>query len=973
VASPDTDSSVLRFGPYSLDPANARLLRDGQVLELVPKDLDVLCFLARRPGRLVSKDELLDAVWGRRFVSESVLKNAISRLRGLLGDDARTPRYIETAQRRGYRFIGGVDAPVPAASMRELVGRDDALRWLQQRLHAVRGGRTRLALLAGEAGIGKSSLIGAFAAPAAATGEVWLAVGQCIEHAGAVEPYLPMLEAIGGLCKSQPDAGLVALMRQVAPTWLLQLPWFVTAQDRQQLQHEVAGATRERMLREFGELLDRLTAVRPLIVVVEDLHWSDGPTLQLLGYLARRPGSARVLLLGSLRPADVIAADHPLKALRQELRQQRLCDELELNLFSEQDAAACLARQADAIDWPEALVRALHEHTGGLPLFVAAVIDELAGDTIGADPVTRAHRLRQGLQMLSEVPRSIFGLIEQQHARLPPARQRWLEAAAVAGVEFVHAPLADALGIDADALQADFDALVRTGIWLRDSGNARLPDGRLGLRYSFRHAVYRHVLYDLGGASRRAVMHRRLALALQRAHGHEADSIAAELALHFEMGQEPAQAVRQLAVAAHRALRRFAAAQAAEIAQHGLELLESLAERPALRDTEIELNVELGLSMTILQGVTSTESTRAFGRAAALMDIMHPAPARVAAMHGIWLAMLARANYVRARDMAVQALALAAQRDDADLAFAGHSAMGITLAHTGDSAQAQDHLARALALQPTVGALLPEAMFSFHPGVQLRCYSALMLWNLGQPSAAAHQLHEAVAVADTLRHPVTWILSRFVQGLFLCMAGEHEAARVLTERALDDASGQLLERGAGALWWVNGRALAALGDSDTGLQRMRKGVELKQRHGQRYGLTRWHEHYAEACMQAGRHDEAMATLDEGLHLADRSGEHLSTSSMQCLRGRLLHAAGQHAPADAAFRAAQATARQQGALYLEIGAALARCELQPAHGLAHRHEAGAELEALLGRWSDPLDPPHVAQARAWIGHHWMNIQ
>jgi tetratricopeptide (TPR) repeat protein len=421
-----------------------------------------------------------------------------------------------------------------------------------------------------------------------------------------------------------------------------------------------------------------------------------------------------------------------------------------------------------------------------------------------------------------------------------------------------------------------------------------------------------------------------------------------------------------LAVAAHRALRRYAAAQAAGIAQHGLDLLESLPERAALRDTEIELNVELGLSMTILHGVTSAESTTAFGHAAELMDEMHPAPARVAALHGIWMTMLARAKYVRARDMAVQALALAAQRDDSHLAFAGHTAMGITLAHTGDSAHAQDHLAQALQLQRTVGAVLPDAMFSFHPGVQLRCYSALMLWNLGQPSAATQQVQQAVELADSLRHPITWILSRFVQGLFHCMFGEHEKARLLTQRALEDASEQRLDRSAGALWWVNGRAAAALGDTDTGLQLMRKGHELKQRHGQRYGLTRWYEHYAEACMAAGRDDEAMATLDEGLQLADSNGEHLSTASMHCLRGHLLRDAGHRASADAAYRTAQTAAREQGALYLEIGAAVARHALfVQTEGTVARCESVADLEALLEHWSDPMNPPHVVQAKAWI--------
>lgn len=974
---PDTDTSVLRFGPFSLDPANARLLRDGEAMELVPKDLDVLCFLARRAGRLVSKDELLDAVWQRRFVSESVLKNAISRLRGLLGDDARAPRYIETAQRRGYRFIAnvamsvtGVEAPVPGALPAlaslpgELVGREDAMHWLRQHLQTVLAGRSRLALLAGEAGIGKSSLIEAFVAPLRTDGRAWLATGQCVEHAGAVEPYLPVLEAISGLCKSYPEAGLVALMRQVAPTWLLQLPWFVTADDRQLLQHEVAGATRERMLREFAELLERITAARPLVMVIEDLHWCDGATLQLLGYLARRPGGARVLMLGSLRPAEVIASEHPLKALRQELRQQRLCDELELNLFSEQDAADYLARHAAGVEWSDALVRGLHEHTGGLPLFVAAVIDELAGKESTHDPASRAHHLQTGLRMLREVPRSIFGLIEQQHARLSETRQRRLEAAAVAGVEFVHAPLADALGVDADDLQADFDAFVRAGTWLRDGGATQLPDGQLGMRYVFRHAVYRHVLYDLAGASWRTQMHRRLALALQRAHATQTEAVAAELALHFEKGEDPVQAVRQLAIAAHRALRRFAAAQAASIAKQGLALLQSLPERPALRDLEIELNVELGLSMSILRGVTSDESTSAFSHAAELMDDLHPAPARIAALHGIWMAMLARAKYGRAKEMAAQALTLAAQRGDPHLAFAGHSAMGITLAHTGDSAQAQEHLGQALELRSAVGTVLPDAMFSFHPDVQLHCYSALMQWNLGQPSAAARQVEYATELANALRQPVTWILARFVKALFHCMLGEYEQARALTDRALEDTRELRLERGSGALWWVNGRAIAALGDTDAGLQRMRQGHQVKQRHGQGYGLTRWHEHFAEACMQAGRHDEAAATLDEGLQLADRNGEHLSSSSMQRLRGDLLSAAGQQDSADTAYRLARTIAREQGALYLEIGAAVGRCERGPPVGLSPAGPVN-DLEVLLGRWSDPLSPPHVARARAWL--------
>jgi DNA-binding response OmpR family regulator len=106
---------VLALGPYVLNESNARLTRDGVPLEIPPKPFAVLCYLARNANRLVTKDELLDAVWGHRHVSESVLKTAINLLRTQLGDDPRAPRYIETANRLGYRFVAQV-APVAAAS-----------------------------------------------------------------------------------------------------------------------------------------------------------------------------------------------------------------------------------------------------------------------------------------------------------------------------------------------------------------------------------------------------------------------------------------------------------------------------------------------------------------------------------------------------------------------------------------------------------------------------------------------------------------------------------------------------------------------------------------------------------------------------------------------------------------------------------------------------------------------------------------
>ena len=125
---------------------------------------------------------------------------------------------------------------------------------------------------------------------------LWLASGQCVEHYGPGEAYLPVLEALGQLCRGPGGDALVALLRQHAPTWLVQMPWVLTAAHRAQLHDELQGATRERMLREFAEVVDTLTAETPLVLVLEDLHWSDYATLDLLALLARRRTPARLLV-----------------------------------------------------------------------------------------------------------------------------------------------------------------------------------------------------------------------------------------------------------------------------------------------------------------------------------------------------------------------------------------------------------------------------------------------------------------------------------------------------------------------------------------------------------------------------------------------------------------------------------------------------------------------------------------------------
>ena len=272
-----------RFDRFELDEANACLLRDGTAVPLAPTPFAVLCALVRQPGSLITKGALLDEVWGHRFVSESVLKTAISELRAAVDDDARQPRYIETVSRRGYRFIASTTAAAPSVSTGvsdagsvqapPFIGRADALGRLKAAWDLACTGKRTVVWVAGDPGIGKTTLIDHFVS---GLGGIASARGQCVEQHGAGEPYLPVLEALGELGRS--DSTVAPLLRAVAPAWLMQLPWLSTAEERDALRRELAGVSADRMLREMGEFFDRYTEHRPLLLVTEDLHWSDQAT-----------------------------------------------------------------------------------------------------------------------------------------------------------------------------------------------------------------------------------------------------------------------------------------------------------------------------------------------------------------------------------------------------------------------------------------------------------------------------------------------------------------------------------------------------------------------------------------------------------------------------------------------------------------------------------------------------------------------
>jgi predicted ATPase len=279
---------------------------------------------------------------------------------------------------------------------------------------------------------------------------------------------------------------MVTLLSRYAPTWLVQMPWLLKPAELEQAQRLTMGVTPQRMLREMTEVLEALTVTRPLLLVLEDLHWSDPSTLDLLAALARRRGPARLLLLGTYRPEAASATGHPLHALAQELHLRGYCQTLPLSPLSPAAVAEYLAvRLPEA---PQSLARLVHQCTDGNPLFMVHLVEYLAAPGFPKTPVELTAMVRS-------VPETLRQMIERQFARLRPEEQRLLEVGSVAGTDFTAAELAGALTTTVEQVEAWCDNLARHGLWLRAKGPQTWYDGTVSEAYGFVHALYQQVLY----------------------------------------------------------------------------------------------------------------------------------------------------------------------------------------------------------------------------------------------------------------------------------------------------------------------------------------------------------------------------------------------------------------------------------------------------------------------------------------------
>jgi DNA-binding winged helix-turn-helix (wHTH) protein/tetratricopeptide (TPR) repeat protein len=959
--------------PVRIDADNEWVWCGQRRLTLMPKAFAVLRHLVEHAGRLVTKEALLAAVWRDAVVSDAALASCIRDLRKALGDSPESPRYIQTVHRRGFRFIGPVTTSSTPSLTREgggagrdvsepsapatLVGRQAELARLDELLNRALKRQRQLVFVTGEPGIGKTALVEAFIAQNLHGASLLIGHGRCVEHYGAGEAYLPVLEALGRLGREAGGERLARFLRQHAPTWLAQLPGLLVDEDLAAVQRRASGASRERMLRELVEALDALTVDAALVLVLEDLHWSDSATIDLLAMLARRREASRLLVLGTYRPADLAVSDHPLKTAKRELQLHGQCEEIALDFLGVDAVAEYLRRRFGQPSWLTDLARMLHRRTDGNPLFLVNTVDlllaqgqlhEANGQWVLSAPVR---------DLALEAPATLAQLVEKQIERLTPDEQAMLEIASVAGAEF-SAAIAAAHGIDAQEAERSWQSLARRGQFVRATGVAEWPNGTVAGRYAFIHALYQHVLYGRIPVGRRVGLHLRTGQGLEQGHGERTADIAGELAMHFAQGRDFGRAARYHHLAGQHALSRHGYREAADHLAQALDALDALPDSEERTQQALTLHAMHGSALAALKGHAVPEVEHAFARARELSARVEDSPRLIPVLLGLGRFYLVRGLLDATRDVGMRLLSIAEASGDPSI-VAAHDALAAVSFYSGEFEPSLAHAARVLALYDPAAASSASRLI-VDSGMSASVRAAWTRWILGYPAQASVRMREAVALAQATAHPFSLAHAHRFAAAFHQTCREPNGIHEHAEAAFAVAREHEFAAVIVAADFHRGSLLVDRGRADEGLALMRAWVKTCRDIRSECLIPPYLAWLAETCGALGRGPEGLDLVGEGLAAVTQSGNHYWTAELYRVRGALTKDENE---AESSLLEAIAIARRQHAKSFELRATAALSRLWARQGRAR--DAHAELATIYAWFTEGLDTPDLRDARTLL--------
>ncbi len=508
------------FSTFRFDERRGTLWTGDREVGVTRKAADLLRCLLVQAGSVVSHDAILSAVWGGTHVQPENIKVLISELRRALGDHPRMPRFIRTEPGRGYSFVASLSETPPRPSAADVtesasipfVDQRDHLSHLAEALAAASGAESQMVLVEGDRGSGKTALCDRFLASLRRTPLVRACYGQCFAHTVGAEPYAPVIDALEQLARQSPGR-IAPLLARHAPTWLAQLPAWI--RDAAGARDGASAPDSSRMIREFSALVEYLGAETSTVIVLDDLHWADLDTIDLVRAVMRRHTPLRTLVVGTYTPAAATLGGAALQGLAADLRLSSRCLTVRLTPLDEGGVRDYL-RLRFGRGTLDPLAPLVHALTGGTPLAVRSAVDALvAAEYLVA--VRGGWRLRHTPSIIeASLPARVVEVIAWRFDQLDSGDRAIVEFAAAVGVEFSAADIARAAGADHPGIIAQrLDALQRRGFIGRVHDMGGRGD-RSHEPYRFLHEMHADVLAARAPAFQQVKAAERLAHAQRR-------------------------------------------------------------------------------------------------------------------------------------------------------------------------------------------------------------------------------------------------------------------------------------------------------------------------------------------------------------------------------------------------------------------------------------------------------------------------
>ena len=848
----------------------------------------------------------------------------------LKGIERRVPLY-RVLRSSGAR--GRLQAAATTRGLAPFVGREDELHTLRTRWERVSGGEGQVVLIVGEAGIGKSRLVQQFREQIADSPHIWLesaaapffqntpfyAIAELVRQGFHGEPRRASLEASFRRARINAEEAVDLL----APLLGLRI-------DGSHSPQTLSPQQRKRLLSLLVAWTLGIARAQPLVLVIEDLHWADPSTLEVIQLLVEQELTAPLLLLYTARPE--FRSLWPLRTHHTQFILNRLSSSDVRSLVGKIVAQKALANET---------IATVVERTDGIPLFV----EELTRAVLDSG----SFRLSAG-----EIPATLHDSLMARLDRLGPAK-KLAQLSAVLGTEFSYQLLHAVEPMEEEDLEGG----------LRDLADAELVNVQ-GIppeaTYHFRHSLIRDAAYQSLLKSTRQTYHTQIAQVLEK---HFADAVETQpelLAHHYTEAVLRAQALPYWQKAGERAIQRSAYAEAISHLKRGLEALEALPDTPERVQQELSLQLTLGMALSATQGYAAPEIASVYGRAQHLCQQMGETPRLIPALLGLWRFYLLRAELSKARELAERCLTLVERVKDPARLIIAHDTVGETLYFMGDYARARVYLEQA-ASQHDPSKRPSRSLMD--PGVSSLLLLGGTLWLLGYPDQGIEKSNEAVRLAEALeqRHNLAsaLVFNAFVHHMRRDIAKMRQRAEAAVKLARDEGFPSWLAEATIFVGWAN----AAEGHAREGLAQLQEGLTNRQAIGLELTQPLYLGMVAETYARLSQPLEGLDALADAIGRADRTGDRWWQADLLRLRGELTLTAypENQAEAEAWFQRALALARQQQAKSFELRAAMSLSRLWRQHG---RKSDAQHLVADVYNWfSEGFDTPDLLEAKSLL--------